>query len=107
MTDIEEAARAFAEAIRGFYDHASGWIDGPHPTIKNAQTALCRVPAPDAPLHEQLAFVGRIAEAVHPGDRDMQNYVVIRTQSMVGTTMDRGWVHAALLAGTAALKAMP
>lgn len=63
----EEAARRFAELIGGHFDPESRWIDGPHPTIRGADTSLCRLPAPDAPLHEHLAFVGRVAEAI--GDR--------------------------------------
>jgi len=68
-SDRDTAARALAEAMGWHFDSESGWFDGPHPTIRGADTSLARIPAPDAPLHAQLGFIGRLAEAV--GARDV------------------------------------
>ena len=59
----EETARAFAEAM--------GWELSIHEMSSRVTvfggvpfTFALILPAPDAPLHEHLAFVGRIAEAL-------------------------------------------
>ena len=62
----EETARAFAEAV--------GWELSIHEMPSRVTvfggvpfTFALILPAPDAPLHEHLAFVGRIAEALGTG----------------------------------------
>lgn len=70
MSSREEAARAFAKAMGGWEFFAAstaearGWFDRPHPTIKSADTFAFDFPNADAPLHEHLAFVGRVAMAL-------------------------------------------
>lgn len=73
----EEAAIALGAAlgwdvIRDIGGHFSGWGIGPKEIVE--QDGFIRryerwprnvsLPAPDAPLHEHLAFVGRVIEAV-------------------------------------------
>ena len=116
----EEAARAFAEAIGWKFD-GEAWDErnqfrGGAPNKYGEHPQRFRFPAPDAPLHEQLEFVGRIAESLAP--RDVTLTVVngfalvqfIRSlnecvpgSASGGKGIDPSW--AALLAGIAALKA--
>ena len=77
MSTREKAAREFAEAIgwkRPDWDSRSPGFLVPNPQGQCAHDRewYCEFPAPDAPLHEHLAFVGRIAEAVASvlGERD-------------------------------------
>ena len=111
----EEAARAFAEKM--------GWtidIDDSHVTpiwsFKSAKFEMwnpehnqrihtyAELPAPDAPLHEHLAFCGRVAEAIYPRrdgqDLDQQVGWVCRALT---DSIDPSW--SALLAALAALEA--
>lgn len=75
MLDRDAAARRFAELMGWRFEigpaffPVNAWVfwigldDG-----KGEAPEQIRVPAPDAPLHEQLAFVGRIAEAIASSD---------------------------------------
>lgn len=61
----EETARAFAAAM-GWRFHPI--LPIPHTTpIQGFAPNGWILPAPDAPLHEHLAFVGRVAEALGTG----------------------------------------
>lgn len=77
MTAREEAARRFAEVMGLVVQRDEGGVFLYNPTGED----IGYVPAPDAPLHEKLAFTGRIAEAVFPNEDD-----VFRC----------GWVHGVL-----------
>lgn len=110
MTTRFAAARAFAEA--------KGWeflIDDRNDPKSLMLFVTARpekihrpIPAPDAPLHEHLAFVGRVAEAL--GLPVVANCGFTSPPAMVAfgnglmkMASDPSW--AALLAGTAALAA--
>lgn len=70
------------------------------------QTGMVIVPSPDAPLHEHGAFVFRIAEAVGATQISTIWVSFIKTVDFDGhTSCADDLSHAALLAGTAALKA--
>ncbi len=82
MTDRDAACRALAEALpECAYDERGLWL--PRTAPESYGRFLVNIPAPDAPLHEQLAFVGRLAEAVgafptitcgNVGKRDSEGY---------------------------------
>jgi hypothetical protein len=113
----EDAAREFAEAI--------GWRVGDvgatttrwfgTGTLWGKDQGLVYLPPPDAPLHEHLAFVGRVAEAV--GDfEEVQRYdrkdgngyewhVCLTSFGECYIATDLSW--AALLAGIAAKGSTP
>jgi hypothetical protein len=60
----EETAKRFAEAMGWEFNAEDYDFACPHPTIANAATQWTDLPAPNAPLHSHLAFVGRVAEAL-------------------------------------------
>lgn len=69
----EEAARAFAEKMGWKYD-GEAWDERKQfnvgtPNKYGEHPQRFPLPAPDAPLHEHLEFVGRVAEAI--GARDV------------------------------------
>lgn len=108
----EEAARKFAEAMGWKYD-GEAWdernqfrIGTPNKYGEHPQRV--RLPAPDAPLHEHLAFVGRVAEALGVRTMRFQLWdtgaatVQFASRRASGTHRDPSW--AALLAATEAAK---
>lgn len=63
MTAREEAARRFADLLGWTYLPEERLFFTP-PFVGDECDDEIEFPAPDAPLHEHLAFVGRVAEAV-------------------------------------------
>lgn len=114
VTDRLSAARAFGKVgpWRVYEDsqYLGLWFDmAPDRGIvleTNATERLLELPEPDAPLHDHLAFLARIATAVHRDSLD--EFPVFFTLCMAevahlsadGETPDWSW--AALRAGTAA-----
>lgn len=102
MLDRVAAARRFAE-LMGWQYHES------HPSITFWN--IGGLPAPDAPLHEHLAFVGRVAEAVKPRVILLRLFdcgawiVSFRAVGRKYESTNPDLVHAALLAAVAALEA--
>lgn len=116
MTSREDAARKFAEAMGWGYDQYDKtlWCFGTKPGTDSLDFVI--FPAPDAPLHKQLAFVGRVAEAIGEhrilidtaGGDDLWVRFGRGAANPVGDpscTCALDLAHAALLAGIAALEA--
>lgn len=124
MKTRDEAARELAERMgwewRGESSDAE-WVPllagfaGVGPYCRRRGTVFLTIPAPDAPLHEKLAFVGWIAEALgkHVGlcrddCRDGAQSDLVWTVAFFKQEREREWayahdlVHAALLAALAA-----
>jgi hypothetical protein len=108
MSERETAAREFAEAMGWTWTHPSGIPDVGYSwfTINEVGDQI-GFPLANRPLHEHLEFVGRVAEAVFPSED-----IVFRCGWVHGVLEncieDARWKydppHAALLAGTAALR---
>lgn len=71
MTDREAACRALAVAMGWKYERWPGWRQYNESVFRIGEPNHygesrddLDIPAPDAPLHEKLGFVGRLAEAV-------------------------------------------
>lgn len=108
----ETAARALAEKMGWRYESAA-WDDAiafriGEPSTKGEFHQTIYIPAPDAPLHEELAFVGRLAEALgikQPSLAwDEQGKAIVSfTDDAYG--IDRDLVTAAMLAAIQAKEA--
>lgn len=115
----DEAARAFAERMGWTFEIGGPWqpLDkrqigiGPADKYGSFKESI-PIPAPDAPLDEALAFVGRIAEAIKTNvvAVDMRHHE-FKDVGPIAVTFkhENGWCysddlcHAALLAALAAL----
>lgn len=63
----KETARAFAEAMGWTFYGDRYPADADRYFTRADGRYVTNLPAPDAPLHEHLAFVGRVAEALGTG----------------------------------------
>lgn len=104
----DEAARAFAEKMGWEFEPAGrGSYFRWRVLTEQCEDRAWRyadLPAPDAPLHEHLAFVGRVAEAIYPrrDGQDLDQQVGWACRALTDS-IDPSW--SALLAALAALEA--
>lgn len=89
-TTREDVARRFAEAM-GYF-----WCPATTPRMadvfnRKSDRHLMRLPRPDAPTHEKLAFVGHVAEAVPQATTLLIHRVGGRKNRCTGEALPDWW----------------